>query len=149
MPEVRQDQDFQGKFTSSRASAVVFVEADTAVFSRGKGWCMRRVKGADSQSHRWDRCCAEIGRKIEGIPMFSQPYLFTSPLLPFNPSCHLQGIVAAIRQSGGRFLEHNERQDLYFDIGDKKVIGPTLEPRYTNSLSDTNSLSNLFSSLGN
>jgi hypothetical protein len=32
-----------------------------------------------------------------------------------------KGIVAAIRHSGGRFLEHNERQDVYFDIGDKKV----------------------------
>ena len=32
-----------------------------------------------------------------------------------------KGIVAAIRESGGRFLEHNERQDIYLDIGDKKV----------------------------
>jgi hypothetical protein len=34
---------------------------------------------------------------------------------------HLQGIVAAIRQLGGRFLEHNEDKHYYFDIGDKKV----------------------------
>jgi hypothetical protein len=43
MPEVRQDQDFQGKFISSRASVVVFVEAEAAVFSEGKGWCMRLI----------------------------------------------------------------------------------------------------------
>jgi hypothetical protein len=36
-----------------------------------------------------------------------------------------KGIVAAIRQSGGRFLEHNERQDFYFDIGDKKATEKT------------------------
>ncbi|KAL3778161.1 hypothetical protein ACHAWO_006998 [Cyclotella atomus] len=36
-----------------------------------------------------------------------------------------KGIVAAIRKSGGRFLEHNERQDYYFDIGDKKATEKT------------------------
>ena len=36
-------------------------------------------------------------------------------------SCHRQGIVAAIRQRGGRFLELDERTGAYNDIGDKKA----------------------------
>ena len=44
----------------------------------------------------------------------------------------IQGIVAAIRASGGRFLEHNEREDFYFDIGDKKVRLLLVYDKYIN-----------------
>ena len=36
-----------------------------------------------------------------------------------------QGIVAAIRQLGGRFLELDERTGIYTDIGDKKAVEKT------------------------
>ncbi len=33
----------------------------------------------------------------------------------------LQGIVNAVRELGGRFLELDERTQVYYDIGDKKA----------------------------
>lgn len=37
-----------------------------------------------------------------------------------------KGIVAAIREFGGKFLEYNERENFYFDIGDEQVNIETL-----------------------
>lgn len=39
-----------------------------------------------------------------------------------------QSIVAAIRKLGGRFLELDERAELYFDLGDKKAIEKVSTP---------------------
>ncbi|KAL3775674.1 hypothetical protein ACHAW5_009485 [Stephanodiscus triporus] len=36
-----------------------------------------------------------------------------------------KGIVDAIREFGGRFLEYNKQSRTYFDIGDKKALGKT------------------------
>lgn len=36
-----------------------------------------------------------------------------------------QGIVDAVRELGGRFIELDEKSGLYFDIGDKKALAKT------------------------
>ncbi|KAL3775672.1 hypothetical protein ACHAW5_009483 [Stephanodiscus triporus] len=49
-----------------------------------------------------------------------------------------KGIVDAIREFGGRFLEYNKQSRTYFDIGDKKALDKTSqalrEKRTTNRL---------------
>jgi hypothetical protein len=44
--------------------------------------------------------------------------------LPLSLS-NFQGIVAAVRNVGGRFLELDERSGIYHDIGDRKAIKKT------------------------
>ena len=61
--------------------------------------------------------------KIARVSRFHHLLLFGSASTHIKDQCvfHLQGIVAAIRQLGGRFLELNDGKKYYFDIGDKKV----------------------------
>ena len=47
-------------------------------------------------------------------------------MLTSCPRCiFIQGIVAAIRKSGGRFLDYDEESQTYYDIGDKRAWDKT------------------------